>query len=233
MFQSPLKTVTEKIKPTQSKSGISSLKFERASDFKKFIGFIKTETKELEKIKLPTTTEIKPKSKRGGLLGLLGLGLLGGLGSAFGGSGDDDESNLRLGSAGGTTNQFSSGTLLTRNIRRTKNISTTRTTVGGGRVISKKLADDAIAFKDKVKDEYNKKTRLKTKFKKIRDIKKKYQKSIDLTQKQLFPEAFGDADLFDESPHHSLATDSTGTVVPSQRVINLFPASASNHAGSI
>ena len=38
MFQSPLKTVTEKLKPTQSKSGISSLKFERASDFKKFIG---------------------------------------------------------------------------------------------------------------------------------------------------------------------------------------------------
>ena len=27
---------------------------------------------------------------------------------------------------------------------------------------------------------------------------KKYQKSIDLTQKQLFPEAFGDADLFDD-----------------------------------
>ena len=73
MFQSPLKTVTEKIKPTQSKSGISSLKFERASDFKKFIGFIKTETEELEKIKLPTTTEIKPKSKTGGLLGLLVL----------------------------------------------------------------------------------------------------------------------------------------------------------------
>ena len=99
MFQSPLKTVTEKIKQTQSKSGISSLKFERASDFKKFIGFIKTETEELEKIKLPTTTEKKPKSKSGGLLGLLGLGLLGGLGSAFGG--DGGESNVRT-SEGGT-----------------------------------------------------------------------------------------------------------------------------------
>ena len=197
MFQSPLKTVTEKIKPTQSKSGISSLKFERASDFKKFIGFIKNETQELEKIKLPTRAEIEPKSKSGGLFGLLGLGLLGGLGSAFGGSGDD-ESNLRLGSAGGTTNQFSSGTLLTKNIRRTKNISTTRTTVGSGRVISKKLADDGARFKDKVRDEFNKKTQLQTKFKKIRDIKKKYQKSIDLTQKKFFPKDFGDADLFDD-----------------------------------
>ena len=114
MFQSPLKTVTEKIKPTQSKSGISSLKFERASDFKKFIGFIKTETEELEKIKLPTTTEIKPKSKSGGLLGLLGLGLLGGLGSAFGGG----ESNERTGSAGGTASEFNTEILLTKNIRK-------------------------------------------------------------------------------------------------------------------
>ena len=122
MFQSPLKTVTEKIKPTQSKSGISSLKFERPSDFKKFIGFIKTETEELEKIKLPKATEIKPKSKTGGLLGLLGLGLLGGLGSAFGGGdgGSDDDSNLRLGSAGGTSQQLSSRLLLTKNITRVR-----------------------------------------------------------------------------------------------------------------
>ena len=127
MFQSPLKTVTEKIKPTQSKSGISSLKFERASDFKKFIGFIKTETEELEKIKLPTTTEIKPKSKSGGLLGLLGLGLLGGLGAAFGGDG----SNERTGSEGGTASQFNTGILLSKNIRKTqKNLGLTKSIKG-------------------------------------------------------------------------------------------------------
>ena len=113
MFRSPLKTVTEKIKPTQSKSGISSLKFERASDFKKFIGFIKTETKELEKIKLPKETEIKPKKKRGGILGLLGLGLLGVLGGGFGGDGDG-ESNERTGSEGGTASQFNTGILISR-----------------------------------------------------------------------------------------------------------------------
>ena len=107
MFQSPLKTVTEKLKPTQSKSSISSLKFERPSDFKKFIGFIKNETQELEKIKLPTRAEIKPKSKSGGVGGLLALGLFGGLGAAFGGGEGKDEENLRVGSAGGTASQYS------------------------------------------------------------------------------------------------------------------------------
>ena len=124
MFQSPLKTVTEKLKPTQSKSGISSLRFDRASDFKKFIGFIKTETEELEKIKLPTIAEVKPKSKRGGLLGLLGLGLLGGLGALFGG--DGGENNERTGSEGGTANQFNTGILLSKNVRRTKDVSKIR-----------------------------------------------------------------------------------------------------------
>ena len=47
MFQSPLKTVSEKIKPVQSKSTVASLKFERSSDFKKFIDFIKKETQEI------------------------------------------------------------------------------------------------------------------------------------------------------------------------------------------
>ena len=32
MFQSPLKTVAEKIKPTDTKSSVSSLRFDRSSD---------------------------------------------------------------------------------------------------------------------------------------------------------------------------------------------------------
>ena len=99
MFQSPLKTVAEKIKPVDSKSSVSSLRFERSSDFKKFISFIKDETKELEKIKLPSATEIKPKSKGSGALGLLGLGLFGLLGSAFGGEGDGKDDKFRIGGA--------------------------------------------------------------------------------------------------------------------------------------
>ena len=97
MFQSPLKTVAEKIKPVDSKLSVSSLRFERSSDFKKFIRFIKDETKELEKIKLPSATEIKPKSKGSGALGLLGLGLFGLLGSAFGGEGDEKDDKFRIG----------------------------------------------------------------------------------------------------------------------------------------
>lgn len=125
MFQSPLKTVTEKLKPTQSKSGISSLRFDRASDFKKFIGFIKTETEELEKIKLPTIAEVKPKSKRGGLLGLLGLGLFAGLGAALGGD------NERVSSEGATASQFNTGILLSKNIRKTqKNLGLTKSVKG-------------------------------------------------------------------------------------------------------
>ena len=104
MFQSPLKTVSEKIKPVESKSSVSSLKFERPSDFKKFINFIKNETKELEKIKLPKTTEVESKSKRGGVLGLLGLGLFGLLGSAFGDDGGDGKGRFSI--AGGTKSQF-------------------------------------------------------------------------------------------------------------------------------
>ena len=37
----------EKLKPVVSKSSISSLKFQRKSDFKKFLNFIKKQTKEL------------------------------------------------------------------------------------------------------------------------------------------------------------------------------------------
>ena len=118
MFQSPLKTVAEKLKPTDSKSTVSSLRFERSSDFKKFITFIKDETKELEKIKLPSATEIKPKRGTSGLLGLGALGLFGLLGSAFGGGGENEE-NLRLGSAGQTT-PIQNNLFLTKNIRKTK-----------------------------------------------------------------------------------------------------------------
>lgn len=99
MFQSPLKTVAEKIKPVDSKLSVSSLRFERSSDFKKFIRFIKDETKELEKIKLPSATEIKPKSKGSGALGLLGLGAFGLLASLFGGDGDGKDDKFRIGGA--------------------------------------------------------------------------------------------------------------------------------------
>ena len=124
MFQSPLKTVAEKLKPTDSKSTLSSLRFERSSDFKKFITFIKDETKELEKIKIPSETEIKPKTGTPGLLGLGALGLFGLLGGAFGGG--ENEENLRLGSAGQTT-PIKSNLVLTKNVRKVgKNVGSSK-----------------------------------------------------------------------------------------------------------
>ena len=64
----------EKIKPSESLSSISSLKFQKKTDYKKFLNFIKSETEELEKIGAPSEDKIKNILKVGGI-GLLGFGL--------------------------------------------------------------------------------------------------------------------------------------------------------------
>ena len=81
---SPVKNVVEKLNPYSQRNKISRLKFERKSDYKTFLKFIKDSTKEVEDIKLPD------EKKKTGLLtaGGLGLGLL-----AF--------STMRGGSGGG------------------------------------------------------------------------------------------------------------------------------------
>ena len=109
MFQSPLQTVSEKIRPVSSKSAMSSLNFDRSSDFKKFINFLKLETKELEKIKLPKISEVKPTGKRKGVFGLFGIGLFGLLAagaSGKGGVGDGGDDDKLFPTAGGTASQF-------------------------------------------------------------------------------------------------------------------------------
>ena len=50
---SPLKKVAEKLNPFSQKNKISRLKFERKSDYRTFLKFIKDNTKEVEDIKLP------------------------------------------------------------------------------------------------------------------------------------------------------------------------------------
>ena len=126
MFQSPLKTVVDKLKPVESKSPITSLRFERSSDFKKFIKFIKVETKELEKIKIPTETEIKPKSKTP-LVGILGLGAFGILANLFSGDGDKKNKDVNRVTSlkGGTPDILSSSILGSRKVKR--NFKTTLT----------------------------------------------------------------------------------------------------------
>ena len=180
MFQSPLKTVTEKLKPVQSKSSISSLKFERPSDFKKFIKFIKNETVELEKIKLPTRAEIKPKQKAGGGLGLLALGLFGGLGAAFGGGGEgEDEGNLRIGSAGGTLSQYTGGLgIATKGVKNTKNLAKVKTTIKTEEQITKERKFNL----KKAKERLDKKKKGGSGFLSTKKQKKKQQKQFRYQQ---------------------------------------------------
>ena len=81
---SPVKKISEKIKPI-SESGkrkVSRLKFDRKSDYKTFLDFIKRNTRDLEEQQVK-----KEKTSNKGAFGLIGLGLLGGL---FGGGKKDD-----------------------------------------------------------------------------------------------------------------------------------------------
>ena len=50
---SPVKNVVEKLNPYSQTNKISRLKFERKSDYRTFLKFIKDSTKEVEDIKLP------------------------------------------------------------------------------------------------------------------------------------------------------------------------------------
>ena len=81
----------KKIKPTIGKSTISSLKFQRKSDFNKLLKFVEKETKELKNIKIPKRSQIKSKRKGMNLFGLGLLGLVGILGAGFGGGGEDEK----------------------------------------------------------------------------------------------------------------------------------------------
>ena len=118
MFQSPLKTISEKVRPVSSKSSVSSLNFDRISDFKKFINFIKKETKELENIPVPKVPEVRGKLKKTGLFGLGFIGLLALFGGGGKGDGDGEEKK-RFGLAGGTESQFKDiGLPLIRGLKR-------------------------------------------------------------------------------------------------------------------
>ena len=79
----------EKIKPSESLSSISSLKFQKKTDYKKFLNFIKSETEELEKIGAPREGKIKNILKVGGI-GLLGFGLF----NLLGKKGDGDKEKI-------------------------------------------------------------------------------------------------------------------------------------------
>ena len=84
----------ERLEPKKGRSPISSLNFERKSDFKKFLKFIKNETEELKGIVEPKRNKVKS------ILGVAGTGLgIFGIGAfLLGGRGDDEfEKGERLG----------------------------------------------------------------------------------------------------------------------------------------
>ena len=85
----------EKLKPIKAKSPISSLKFQRKSDFKKFLNFIKVQTKQLKGISEPKENKIKNiLGGKATSLGILGAGAL----LLFGGEDKDDEFETGKGS---------------------------------------------------------------------------------------------------------------------------------------
>ncbi len=91
---SPVKKVAEKLNPYSQKNKVSRLKFERKSDYRTFLKFIKDNTKEIEDIKIPDPED----KKRKGLMiggGLLGLALLASFGRGKGDSDDDNTGKLK------------------------------------------------------------------------------------------------------------------------------------------
>ena len=76
----------ERLEPKKGRSPISSLNFERQSDFKKFLKFIKNETEELKGIVKPKRDKVKC------ILGVAGTGLgIFGIGSLLLGQTRSDE----------------------------------------------------------------------------------------------------------------------------------------------
>jgi len=64
-----------KIKPTKNTVALRKLKFRKESDFNKFLNIVSKNTKELQRIKLPSKSDVKKKSSLN-LLPLLALGAL-------------------------------------------------------------------------------------------------------------------------------------------------------------
>ena len=85
LSKSPVRSISEKLKSPQA--SIKDMKIERKKDFRSFLKYIERESKELEKIKLPSRNEVTKKSGSGGIGALLGFGALGLLG-LLGGMGD-------------------------------------------------------------------------------------------------------------------------------------------------
>ena len=151
---SPVKNIVEKLNPFSQKNKVSRLKFERKSDYRTFLKFIKDNTKEIEDIDISGGDK-----KRKGLMisgGILGLALLGSFGR---GKDDSDDDTGKLTSTTGVVE---------------KAISDTRKVTP-----DKKIRRDAKSGDD-ILDKFRVKRREDKKFKKLvnerRDKRKKFRK---------------------------------------------------------
>ena len=156
---SPVKKVVEKLNPFSQKNKVSRLKFERKSDYRTFLKFIKDNTKEIEDIDISGEDK-----KRKGLMiggGILGLALLGSFGR---GKDDSDDDTGKLTSTTGVVE---------------KAISDTRKVTP-----DKKIRRDAKSGDD-ILDKFRVERRGKKKFKTLVDERRDKRKKFRKIQKQL------------------------------------------------
>ena len=157
---SPVKKVVEKLNPFSQKNKISRLKFERKSDYRTFLKFIKDNTKEIEDIKIPDPED----KKRKGLMiggGLLGLGLL-----AFAGGGkrDSDDGTGKLKSISGVIQ---------------KSVADSRKAVSGGK--DRRKLDQGDDVLDKARFERSKR---------LTKIRKQFQTKGSIEQRKINVEEY-------------------------------------------
>ena len=158
---SPVKKIAEKLNPFSQKNKVSRLKFERKSDYRTFLKFIKDNTKEIEDIDISGEDK-----KRKGLMiggGILGLGLLGSFGK---GKRDSDDGAGKLKSISGV-------------IQKAK--ADSRKAVSGGKrrsdldrfddVLDKRRFETSKRFR-KIRKKYQQKIRVKD-YLKIREKRRK------------------------------------------------------------
>ena len=169
-----------KIKPTKNTVALRKLKFRKESDFNKFLKIVSKNTKELQRIKLPSKSDVKKKSGFN-LLPLLALGaLIAALLNKGKGSGDGDGVSGGDGIiSGGDKIDSTSNVLRKRTMNNTKNDKKNRRKIDLRRKSRrKKRLLKRIRNKRKIDLKNKRKTNTKTKTKTKIETKTKTKTKI-------------------------------------------------------
>jgi hypothetical protein len=166
---SPVKNVVEKLNPYSQKNKISRLKFERKSDYRTFLKFIKDNTKEVEDIKLPDEKKKTGLLAAGGLgLGLLTFAAIRGSGS---GSGLEDGENV---AADALEKSGMQSQKIDKNIKRKSNVKSGEDVfeeIGFKRLEKKRFKEEIVEPKRKKKKIEKKYSKERAKIKNIKKRK--------------------------------------------------------------